>query len=219
MEERFKKPISKMDAAARQLETAIDLYFSNGDSLSVHTLAHAAFRILFDLYPHLQSDDFSKQIDAMIQTEGWKPFSRTANFLKHADRDPHETLPSHHPQEAMSIVGLATLLYRRISGDFTLKMKAFDYWAETEGYEDLGLEELDTNTARAAEHKKIREHIRALLHDEKIVVAREHYQFFIENFDHLSALSAEGDAAGLTTEQIIDNLESSGAAPSKTVIS
>jgi hypothetical protein len=41
--------ISKLDAARRQLDTAIRLYFMEGDPVSVHTLAAAAFEILKDL--------------------------------------------------------------------------------------------------------------------------------------------------------------------------
>jgi hypothetical protein len=35
----------------------------------------------------------------------------------------------------MSVIGLATLLYRGITGDLSLKMRAFDYWVEELGYE------------------------------------------------------------------------------------
>jgi hypothetical protein len=41
--------ISKLDAAKRQLKTAINLYFSYGDPVSIHTLASAAREILYDL--------------------------------------------------------------------------------------------------------------------------------------------------------------------------
>jgi hypothetical protein len=51
--------IDKAEAARRQLETAIDLYFDNADSLSVHTLAFASLKVLFDLYPHRNQDGFA----------------------------------------------------------------------------------------------------------------------------------------------------------------
>jgi len=40
-----KLKISKLDAAKRQLETAIRLYFNEADPVSVHTLAGAAHTI------------------------------------------------------------------------------------------------------------------------------------------------------------------------------
>ena len=45
-------PVSKFDAARRQLETAIRLYFFQGDPISIHTLASAAAQILHDLSRH-----------------------------------------------------------------------------------------------------------------------------------------------------------------------
>jgi hypothetical protein len=41
--------ITKLDAAERQLDCAVRLRLRNEDSLSVHTLAYAAFGILRDL--------------------------------------------------------------------------------------------------------------------------------------------------------------------------
>jgi hypothetical protein len=41
--------VSKLDAAKRQLETAIRLYFSDGDPVSIHTLTAAAYNILRDV--------------------------------------------------------------------------------------------------------------------------------------------------------------------------
>src|SRR5215472_10182699 len=38
--------VSKIEAARRQLETAIRLYFSDGDPISVHTLTAAAYNVL-----------------------------------------------------------------------------------------------------------------------------------------------------------------------------
>ena len=38
--------IGKLDAARRQLETAIALWFKGGDPVSIHTLAYAAYEII-----------------------------------------------------------------------------------------------------------------------------------------------------------------------------
>src|SRR5471032_791949 len=168
MEKPPMKPISKLEAAARQLDTAIDLYFANADSLAVYTLAYASFKVLFDVYPHRQDDGFVAKVDEIVAAEGWKRMTRPANFLKHADRDPDALLEAHHPEQGMSVIGLATLLYRRIAGDFTPKMRAFDYWAEEAGYEELGIEEVDENVTRVEEHRRVREAVCAMPHDQKI---------------------------------------------------
>jgi hypothetical protein len=48
-----KKPagirVTKQDAAKRQLETAIGLWFSEGDEVSTHTLATSALKVLHDV--------------------------------------------------------------------------------------------------------------------------------------------------------------------------
>ena len=128
-----RQPVTKLEAAKRQLDTAIKLYFENEDSLSVHTLAYASFKILFDHYPSFHSDGYSAKIDELIQHPalGWSRFSRTANFLKHADRDPLDELEYHDAEHVEGVIGLAACLYRRITGDFTPRMRGFDCWTES----------------------------------------------------------------------------------------
>src|SRR6202012_4354988 len=106
---------------------------------------------------------FAAQLDEVIASERWKRMARPANFLKHADRNADALLEAHHPEQGMSVIGLATLLYRRIAGDFPPKIRAFDYWAEEAGYEELGIEEVDENVARVEEHRRVREALRVLV--------------------------------------------------------
>jgi hypothetical protein len=63
------------------------------------------------------------------------------------------------------VIGLAALLYRRMSGDFTLKMRAFDFWTEEEGHDELEIEEVDRDVERAEEFKRKRDALRALPYD------------------------------------------------------
>ena len=196
--------ITKIDGARRQIETAIELYFDNKDSLSVHTLAWAAFKALFDLYPHHNSDGFDAQLDAIMGKEGWQSMSGVANFLKHADRDPDAFLESHHPVMGMSVIGLATLLYRRIAGEFTLKMMAFDYWTDELAYEDLGLPEVDENEERAAQFKEIRCKIRDLPFEAQIIVGKHLYQQFMAHYETAKVNVEKAEAEGLTLTELLD---------------
>ena len=41
--------ISKLDAARRQLDTAVRLYFSEADPVSIHTLAAASYQLIVDV--------------------------------------------------------------------------------------------------------------------------------------------------------------------------
>lgn len=200
-------PISKVEAARRQLDTAIDLYFEGADSLSAYTLAFASFKILFDLYPHHQHDGFAAQIDAMISKEGWRSMTGVANFLKHSDRDPDGVLEAHHPEESASIIGFATLLYRRIAEDFSPKMRAFDIWIEQEAHDELGIVEVDENEGRAAEHKRIRDAARALPYAAKMAFARKQYHLILENYERWSELAKREFSEGLSVTEVLDRRE------------
>ena len=94
-EEATIEPVSKQDAAIRQLRTAIWLFFEDEDMLSVQTLVAAAHGILSCLVKLKKGRSFLKDNDLIwpeYMTE-WKRILNVApNFLKHADRDPNESL-------------------------------------------------------------------------------------------------------------------------------
>jgi hypothetical protein len=130
MIENARPPITKIEGARRQLDCAIRLFFEDDDSLAIHTLAHAAFKVLFDLYPKRRSDDFATQMNNRIARLGWRRFSREPNFLKHADKDPEEELSNHSAEYVQATIGLAAILHHRITGQMTPKMRAFDAWVQ-----------------------------------------------------------------------------------------
>lgn len=88
--------ITKLEAAERQLNTAIRLFFDGGDVVSVHSLAVAAANVFADVAERNGSgqswrtrmqDDTGmpmKDLKALMHEE-W-------NFFKHADRDPDAKL-------------------------------------------------------------------------------------------------------------------------------
>lgn len=132
--------ISKLEAAQRQLDCAIRLFFENEDSLAVHTLAHAALRVLLDLYRHRGRDDFHQQLDSLVEERlGWRGFNRVPNFLKHADQDPEELLRWHSPEDTFCTLGFAAILYRRMLGRFTPEMRAFDNWITVLHHDEFDL--------------------------------------------------------------------------------
>ena len=118
-------PISKIEAAQRQLDCAIRLYLADEDALSVHTLSRAAFRLLYDIYPALRDDGFTQDVAKLIDQVGWSDFNEAANFLKHADRDPGGGLELREGDTQMGI-GFAIVLCRRLTDRYTPEMRAFD---------------------------------------------------------------------------------------------
>jgi hypothetical protein len=77
--------ISKIDAAQRQLDTAIQLYLHEFDLLSVHTLAWAAFSILVS---YDQATNAGGVWAKNVREHPSDDTRKLANFLKHADHDP-----------------------------------------------------------------------------------------------------------------------------------
>ncbi len=85
------KSISKLEAASRQLDTAISLWFSNSDIIPIHTLACSAYQIIHDinkkkgyrdlLYDSVVvKDDYRRDMVNLLKDH--------YNFFKHAEKDP-----------------------------------------------------------------------------------------------------------------------------------
>ncbi|MEK7992289.1 MAG: hypothetical protein AAB403_00650 [Planctomycetota bacterium] len=85
-----KLKVSKLDAARRQIDTAIALWFDDGDPVAVHTLTAAAHELVHTLYKKRGLHDLLFDSD-WIKDEYRKQWSdklrANANFFKHADRD------------------------------------------------------------------------------------------------------------------------------------
>ncbi len=81
--------LTKMEAARRQLRSAIELWFAEGDPVSVHTLAAAAHQIIHDLNRRNKGPDLlrdTKFIKSEYRNEFVSDIKSASNFMKHADR-------------------------------------------------------------------------------------------------------------------------------------
>jgi len=84
--------VTKLEAACRQLRTAIALWFTEGDPVSAHTLAFAAYEILHTISkkrnPYRRDLLFdSDLIKDEYRSDFNKAVKKHAYFFKHADRD------------------------------------------------------------------------------------------------------------------------------------
>jgi hypothetical protein len=89
--------ISKLDAARRQLQTAIALWADDGDPISIHTLACAAYEIIHIVSKRRNPQRRKLIFDSNAVTdEERSSFLRSLalckNFFKHADKDPDDTI-------------------------------------------------------------------------------------------------------------------------------
>lgn len=119
------KEIAKIEAAKRQLDCAIRLYYDEEDTLSIHTLAHASFMVLYDLLKESDTRGRYQDMQKNMEKIGWKNINQVPNFLKHADRDPGEKLPGHEPGQVEHLIGLSLIMYGEITRNVTPEMYVF----------------------------------------------------------------------------------------------
>jgi len=92
--------INKLDAACRQLNTAITLWFNDGDTVSIHTLACSAHQIVHDINQQRGDRDLiydrliydSLKIKDEYRREAKRLLKHPYNFFKHADNDAFDTV-------------------------------------------------------------------------------------------------------------------------------
>jgi hypothetical protein len=121
--------ITKIDAARRQAETAITLWFFDADAVSIHTLGSAALGILHDLGDRIGEPAmvFDPKYFREETFEEWKKAAKKAqNFFKHADKknDPiavHEFRPSSNEFLLSDCVDT----YSRVTNERTPVMRVF----------------------------------------------------------------------------------------------
>jgi len=84
-------PVKKIEAAKRQLQTAITLWFADADQISVHTLACAAYQIIHDINAKKDGSKLlldSNVINKEFHKEYLNEMRKAMRFFKHADKDP-----------------------------------------------------------------------------------------------------------------------------------
>ena len=124
--------LTKIDAARRQLRTAIRMFFEKRDAVSIHTLASAAQELLRDLLKAKgEQGSFIKDNTDLIEPEGLKLWfeavNRAQNFFKHADLNPNAILDFH-----LSLVPIAlhdsAMMYRKLTGHALREGAVFCLW-------------------------------------------------------------------------------------------
>ncbi len=122
--------ITKIEAACRQLDTAIRLLFANEDKVAIHTLAVAAANLFADIAEYRNAgvswrtharDDSGLSMKSLktVMHKEW-------NFFKHANNDPDGTL---HFNEQISedIMFMASLDCGDLHSS-TCLIQAFQIW-------------------------------------------------------------------------------------------
>jgi hypothetical protein len=122
--------VSKTDAARRQLETAVRLWFFSQDPVSVHTLAAAAHQVLHDLGKVRGSPTILRSvpgIDPQYIPEIRKMVSSYENFFKHADKD-SDALLNFNPDATEIFLLDAAILYENLTKEVVPVLAVFRMW-------------------------------------------------------------------------------------------
>lgn len=125
--------IKKLDAASRQLTTAIRLFFERRDAVSIHTLAAASFEVYRDICKKkgLRKSLFvdSDKIRPDKIKEWLKIVRKPANFFKHADEDPDPDGTVEYSEMLTEILLLDSVFFHKaLTGNMNVAMNVFYAW-------------------------------------------------------------------------------------------
>lgn len=123
--------VSKIEAARRQLDTAIYLFFNDMDSISVYALVCASIDILKDLSKDrglkLATEEFKNTIKPEYQGMFLKMINDPKNFFKHANQKPNSVL-NFYPLTGEPLLFIACVTYAQFTNDSTRNMELMCLW-------------------------------------------------------------------------------------------
>ena len=137
MADNEKLTISKIEAARSQLDTAIELWFRDGDPVSIHTLAAAAYQVVHDIKTH-RGIEQELMYDSIVIKDEYRSLwinlvKKQQNFFKHADRDPNELVE--FPLSANVLFMVMSLYGLEILGEKkSIPMRIFNTWLSLNEY-------------------------------------------------------------------------------------
>jgi hypothetical protein len=126
--------VSKLDAAKRQLDTAIRLWFNDDDPVAIHALASAAYEIIQNI--NEKKGDKSLTLIELTRSvikvehveEAMQLIKKPMNFFKHANRDPHAIL-EFNPKVTESFFAIAIQGLKELGEQRSDVQTAFAIWS------------------------------------------------------------------------------------------
>ena len=124
--------VSKIDAARRQLVTAIRLFFDDGDRVSVYSLASNAWEVIDVLCESADVASFSRQARGHLpvgHTLAYYINEPCRNFFKHARQDPNpDSSVELRESDVAAILFLAVEDYLRLRRGGPVEVQVFQAW-------------------------------------------------------------------------------------------
>lgn len=123
--------ISKLDAAKRQLDSAIALFFHSGDVISIHTLASASYDLLKALCDKNGINNYMVKNESFVREDKKMEFrqaiNKAQNFFKHADRD-HNSILEFSPEFSEYFLWDATHMYSQLTSEHPPLFMLYRLW-------------------------------------------------------------------------------------------
>ena len=122
--------LSKLEAARRQIDCSVELFFRNADIVSMHTLTSAAHGIVYDLARHRGIEGSIKDsplISAEERTSFIRVINAAQNYFKHADQDGEHEFRFYYELTPFYLFD-AVRLFLLLGGVATHHMKVFMMW-------------------------------------------------------------------------------------------
>lgn len=133
--------IKKIDAARRQINAAVLMYFNNVEPLATHTVAAAGLQIVMDLAKEkglaVGLEEMLLSFGPEIRAQMRESMRHPQNFIKHADRGMHTDVLKYDPDTVEGFVLLACMAYDDYAGAVTPETNAFKFWVCTQNIDIL----------------------------------------------------------------------------------
>lgn len=148
--------LTKTIVAKRQLVTAINLFFNEGDPVSIFTLSSNAWEIIDSLC------DFNKISSVSNETREHVPQGKDLkrdfinlpyrNYFKHADKDPEAELDDFKDEACDELLFLATEDYIRLNKASPTELQVYQLWYSAVHYEKVADDSSDRILEAASFH-------------------------------------------------------------------
>lgn len=125
--------LTKLEAARRQINTAIRMYFLDMDTISTHAVLAGGLQIVSDLAARkgqqVGIEEFLASIVETRKKELRLILRKPQNFLKHADREGDDTAIYEYRIESLEVyLYLAAQSYQTFTGKATPEIKSIITW-------------------------------------------------------------------------------------------
>ncbi|MBI5622180.1 MAG: hypothetical protein HY924_00230 [Elusimicrobia bacterium] len=149
-----KMRLTRLEAARRQLDQAIRLFFQRSDPVSIHTLTTASLEILRTLAKRKGLKTWGQEWMSCVRPERrkefWEKLREAQGFFKHADQGPLDLEIEFSPKTTEFLIYEAVEAYPKLAGTQFSAGAAFWVWFFIK-YQALATDEVRARATHATE--------------------------------------------------------------------